>query len=174
MAALHIVAGSLLLKLAIILSTEIEGMRISWWVWFHFLGFFFFFSTKNGVLLFLKNCNLLEKMENQSTWILKSSQISARKMTCDRHDVEMPHALSISLGWDSHGKSGDKIQEAQQSALGGGGVRKTWKRMNAKGVELQLPHCASAAFLTRPGGGSEGVFSFFGQEDINSLKIDSF
>lgn len=43
-----------------------------------------------------------------------------------------------------------------------GAVRKPWERMDAQGVELELPRCASAAFLTRPGGGREGVFAFFG------------
>lgn len=86
----------------------------------------------------------------------------------------MPHVLSTFLGWVSYEKRRDRIQEAQRSAAGGEGVRKSWERMDAQGVELELPRCASAAFLTRPGGGSEGVFAFFGQEEINSLKIDSF
>lgn len=43
----------------------------------------------------------------------------------------------------------------------GGVVRKPRERMEAPSVELQLPRCASAALLTRLGGGSEGVFAFF-------------
>lgn len=46
--------------------------------------------------------------------------------------------------------------------------------MGAQGVEPELPRCASATVLTRPGGGSEHVFALFGQEEINSLKIESF
>lgn len=41
-------------------------------------------------------------MENQSTWILKTSQISAKKLTCERHDVEMPHGLSgLVFRWEA-------------------------------------------------------------------------
>lgn len=55
------------------------------------------------------------------------------------------------------------------------GVRKPQERMDTQDAELELPHCASAAFLDRPGGGSEGVLAFFfGQEEINSLKSCQF
>lgn len=46
-------------------------------------------------------------------------------MTCDWHGVEMPHALSISLGWVSYGKHRDRIQEARLGALGGVGSQET-------------------------------------------------
>lgn len=65
----------------------------------------------------------------------------------------------LSLDWFSDGKHRDRIQEAQRGALAGG--RKPWERMDAQGVELELPRYASTAFLTRPGGGSEGVRAFF-------------
>lgn len=66
-------------------------------VWSFVVCLVWVFFTIKVELLLLKNFNLLEKMENQSIWILKSSQISAKNMTCDWHDIEMPPALSISL-----------------------------------------------------------------------------
>lgn len=80
---------------------------------------------KREDLLSLKNFHFLEKIENQSTSILKSSKISAKKMTCDWQGVKMPHALSISLGCVSYGKYGGRIREAQ-----GGGLWKEGEMMH--------------------------------------------
>lgn len=70
-------------------------------------------------------------------------------MTCEWLNVEMPLALALSISpvWDSYGHG---IQE----------LGKVQGRMDAPSAALQLPRCASAALLTRLGGGSEGVFAF--------------
>lgn len=62
-------------------------------------------------------------------------------MTCDWQGVKMPHALSTSLGFVSYGKYGGRIREADFGKRGD----------DAQGIELELPHCGSAAFLTRLG-----------------------
>lgn len=80
------------------------------------------FFHKKRDSAFLEKNQIAREKGKQSTWILKSSQILALKKRHDWYDVEMPHALSISLGRVSQEKRGDSIREAQQGALDRGWV----------------------------------------------------